>query len=161
MATFGLGKPIQTLPPADEIDSSTPWMAASEGSLVLLQHCLQTMASQGLTVNAADENGYTLFHAAASYSQMEILQFLVHQNVNVQAVDNDGDSALHHADSVSAAQFLIQVAKVNPLIANAEGKTAVQAKAEEMNEMMQDEDVDDDDEDLEKLKAVVEYLSNL
>ena len=91
MATFGfgLGQPVQTLPPASEIDSSTPWMAASEGNLLLLKHCMQTM---GLNVNAADENGYTLLQAAASYDQMEILQFLLSQNANVHAVDNDGDS---------------------------------------------------------------------
>lgn len=158
MATFGLGQPIQTLPPASEIDSSTPWMAASEGNLLLLQHCMQTM---GLQINAADENGYTLLHAASSYNQMEIMQFMLSQNVNVHAVDSDGDSALHHAGTAQTTQFLIQVAKANPTLKNAEGKTALQAKMEEMNELIQDEDIDDDDEDLMKLKDIVAYLSNV
>ena len=158
MATFGLGQSVQALPPDEEIDSSTPWMAASEGNLALLQHCMQT---RGVGVNAADENGYTLFHAASSYDQMEILSFLLSQNVNVHAVDNDGDSALHHAGSAHTAQFLIQVAKVNPNLTNAEGKTALTAKSEEMNEMMEDEDTEQDDEDLLKLKEIVAYLSSL
>ena len=158
MATFGLGQPIQTLPPASEIDSSSPWMAASEGNLPLLQHCMQTM---GLNVNAADENGYTLLHAASSYNQMGIMQFLLSQNVNVHAVDSDGDSALHYAGTAQTTQFLIQVAKANPSLQNAEGKTALQVKVEEVNEMMQDEDIEDNDQDLEKLKEIVTYLSNL
>lgn len=159
MATFGLGRPVQNIPPADQIDSSTPWMAASEGNLVLLQHCLQTLAPH-LTVNAADENGYTLLHAAVSYDKMEIVQFLLSQNVDVHATDNDGDSILHHAGSAQTTQFLVEVVKANPRAANAEGKTALQVKIEEMNEMIQDEDIEDDDEDLEKLKDIVAYLSS-
>jgi ankyrin repeat protein len=158
MATFGLGKPAQTVPPANQIDSFTPWMAASEGNLVLLQFSLTTLS---LPVTAADENGYTLLHAAASYNKMEILQFLLDNNVNMHAADNDGDAALHYAGNTQTAQFLIQVGKANPNQVNAEGKTALQAKQEEMNEMMQDEDVFDDDDDLENVKGIVEYLSKV
>eukprot|EP00980_Cylindrotheca_fusiformis_P028218 scaffold22586_cov138-Cylindrotheca_fusiformis.AAC.38 len=158
MATFGLGKPVRTLPPADQIDSSTPWMAASEGNQPLLQHSLTTLS---LPATAADENGYTLLHAAASYNQMEILQFLLSNNINVNAADNDGDTALHYAGNLATAQFLVQVAKVNPAQVNAQGKTALQAKEEEIHEMMQDEEIEDDDEDLENLKAIVEYLSKV
>lgn len=158
MATFGLGRPAQSLPPADQIDSSTPWMAASEGNKILMQHSLTTLS---LPVTAADENGYTLLHAASSYNQMEILQFLLNNNANVNAADNDGDTALHYAGNTHTAQFLVQVAKANPNQVNAEGKTALQAKQEEISEMMQDEDIEDDDDDLENLKGVVNYLSNI
>jgi ankyrin repeat protein len=158
MATFGLGKPAQTVPPANQIDSFTPWMAASEGNLVLLQFSLTTLS---LPVTAADENGYTLLHAAASYNQMEILQFLLGNNVNISAADNDGDAALHYAGNTKTAQFLVQVGKANLNQVNAEGKTALQAKQEELNEMMKDEDVEDDDEDVETLQGVLQYLSSL
>ena len=161
MVAFGLGKGG-----GDDnnggvtIDSSTPWMAASEGNLSLLQ---SSVTSLQLTFNAADENGYTLLHAAASYNQLDILRFLLGSSnqVNVNAVDNDGDSALHYSTKVDAARLLIDIGKINPSITNSDGKTALQAKQEEINEMMQDEDVDDDDEEMEDLKKLVEYLSTL
>ena len=144
------------------IDSSTPWMAASEGNLSLLQ---SSITSLQLTFNAADENGYTLLHAAASYNQLDILRFLLlgssNTQVNVNAVDNDGDSALHYSTKVDAAKLLIDIGKINPSITNSDGKTALQAKQDEINEMMQDDDVDDDDEEMDDLKTLVEYLSTL
>jgi hypothetical protein len=160
MASFGLGRPASAsanIPPG-EIDSSTPWMAASEGNLALLQASLTTL---NLPVTAADENGYTLVHAAVSYNQLEVLQFLLSNGANVNAADNDGDTALYHATAVAGAQFLIQHAKANPNQTNAQGKSPLQAKKEELEEMMQDEDVEDDDDDLEALKEVVKYLSTL
>ena len=49
----------------------------------------------------------------------------------------------------------------NPNQVNQEGKTPLDAKQEEMNEMMEDEDIEDDDEDLENVKGIVLYLSKL
>jgi ankyrin repeat protein len=160
MASFGLGRPTQAnqAAPQGQIDSSTPWMAASEGNLSLLQ---SSLSSLNLPFTAADENGYTLLHAAASYNQIEILHFLLNNQVNINAADNDGDSALHYAGNAQAAQILVQVGKANPAQVNNQGKTALQAKQEELNEMMKDEDVEDDDEDVETLQGVVEYLSSL
>lgn len=141
------------------IDGSTPWMAASEGNLSLLQSSLSTLH---LPLSAADENGYTLVHAAASYGKMEILQFLLASGqVNVHAADNEGDSSLHYGGTVDACRLLVEVGKANPNQTNLEGKTALQAKQEELKEMMEDEDIEDDDEDLEMLKNVVSYLSTL
>jgi ankyrin repeat protein len=159
MASFGLGRAKQAPVPQGQIDSSTPWVAVSEGNIVLLQSSLTLL---NLPLTAADENGYTLLHAAASYNQMEILQFLLSQNtVDVHATDNDGDSALHYAGNVPVIELLIQVGKANPAQVNSQGKTALQAKQEELEEMKQDEDVEDDDDDLETLKVVVQYLSSL
>ena len=160
MATFGLGSPSSAAQAASlaDIDSSTPWMAASEGNLPLLQASLTRL---NIPITAADENGYTLLHAAASYNQMEILQFLLNHQVNIHATDNDGDSALHYAGNAQLAQLLVQVGKANPAQVNGQGKTALQAKQEELNEMMQDEDMEDDDDDVEALKGIVEYLSSL
>jgi ankyrin repeat protein len=159
MASFGLGRTNNQQAEEGTVDSSTPWTAASEGNLTLLQSSLSSLK---LPLSAADENGYTLMQAAASYGQIEVLQFLIASNqVDVNAVDNDGDSTLHHAGTVEAARLLVDVARVNPLIANSEGKTALQAKEEELKEMMEDEEIEDDDDDLESLKDVVKYLSSL
>ena len=133
-------------------------MAVSEGNLALLQ---SSLAALNLPITAADENGYTLVHAAASYNQLQILQYLSSQGANFHATDNDGDTALHHAGAVQAAQFLIEHGQANANQPNSQGKSALQAKQEELEEMMQDEDVEDDDEDLEALKVVVKYLSTL
>ena len=133
-------------------------MAASEGNLALLQ---SSLTSLNLPLSAADENGYTLLHAAASYNQLQIMELLIQNGVDVNATDNDGDSALHYAGNAQAAQMLIQSGKCNPAQPNGEGKTALQAKQEELDEMLKDEDVEDDDDDLELLKAVVQYLSTL
>jgi ankyrin repeat protein len=160
MASFGLGQPHSNNTSQVPIDSSTPWMAASEGNLPLLQ---SSLSSLNLPLNAADENGYTLLHAAASYNQMGILGFLLNSinQVNVHAQDTDGDSALHYAGNLRAAQMLVEIGKANPGQFNNQGKSPLQAKQEELNEMMQDEDVEDDDEEVETLKEVVEYLSSL
>lgn len=89
------------------------------------------------------------------------MQWLVQtQAVNVNAVDAEGDSALHYADKVEAATFLVQ-SGIDTALLNAEGKTALQSKQEEIDEMMQDEDTEDEDVDLLNLRALVEYLTSL
>ena len=158
MASFGFGGASANRQQQQEIDSSTPWMAASEGNLSLLQSSLSFLQ---LPVAAADENGYTLLHAAASYNQLPIIHYLLQNHVDINAVDNDGDSVLHHVGNLETAKLLIEVGKANPSIVNKQGKTALQAKQEELDEMMSDEDVEDDDEDLETLKVVVGYFSTL
>ena len=95
------------------------------------------------------------------YDQIEIIRFLLGNSVNIHATDNDGDSALHYAGKAQTAQILIEVGKANPNQVNQEGKTPLDAKQEEMNEMMEDEDIEDDDEDLENVKGIVLYLSKL
>ena len=140
-----------------EIDNSTPWMAASDGNLSLLQTSLTQLA---LSPNAADENGYTLLHAAASYGQMQVLQWLLSQpNMNINAVDNEGDSALHYASNEQAATVLI-AAGINRHVQNQQGKTALASKQEELQEMLEDEDFEED-EDSTNLRGLVAYLSRL
>mmetsp|Transcript_12843 Transcript_12843/g.20187 ORF Transcript_12843/g.20187 Transcript_12843/m.20187 type:complete len:162 (+) Transcript_12843:173-658(+) len=160
MASFGLARTNNPISPSNQvIDSSTPWVAASEGNLALLQTSLTKL---NLPPSAADENGYTLVHAAASYNQIAVLQHLLASGqVNVHAADNDGDSSLHYAGNVQACKLLVEVGGANPQQVNGANKTALQAKQEELKEMMEDEDVEDDDEDLEILKGVVAYLTSL
>lgn len=157
MASFGLGQAPSTATNLPDIDSSTPWMAVSEGNLSLLQ---SSLAALSLPTSVADENGYTLLHAAASYNQLEILRFLLNSGVNINATDNDGDTALHYAGALPSLRLLLEH-HADPTIVNSQGKTALQAKQEELEEMMEDEDIDEDDDDLEALKAVVQHLSSL
>lgn len=152
MASFGLGKQQQQQqshnsgsassavhqqqqqqqPP---VDDSTPWVAAADGDLPLLQHALRQL---NLPVTAADENGYTLLQAAASYSQLPVLTWILEQarqqqqqqppppsssqqqqeqeqppslpllSQFVNAVDRDGDSALHYASTAEVARVLVE-----------------------------------------------------
>jgi hypothetical protein len=167
--SFGLGQQQSSSPPTnsqstDPIDSSTPWVAAADGNLPLLQRSLQIL---NLDFHRADENGYTLLMAAASYSQLPVLQWLLQQAaqnsstaVVTNAVDNDGDSALHHASSAEAAKMLIQHG-IDTSIRNAAGLTALESKQNELEELMENEDMEDDDADTVSLRGVIEYLSSL
>jgi uncharacterized protein len=134
------------------IEKCTPWVAASDGNLELVQSAL---AALNLPPSTPDENGYTLVHAAAAYNQQHILEWLMKQEgVNVNAQDNDGDTPLHHAENVHVAKFLIETMKANPRIVNSDDETAFQVKQNELQEQMDDEDEDEDDD----LKELVEYL---
>jgi len=133
-------------------------MAASEGNLTLLQSSLSAL---NLQVTAADENGYTLLHAASAYTQLEVLAWLLLQGVDVNAVDNDGDSALHHVENVKTAKMLIEQGHVSPAVQNSEGKTALQVKRDDLEELMQDEDAEEDGEDASKLRELIAYLSSI
>lgn len=158
MALFGLGQPQGAAPPQnDQVDSSTPWMAASEGNLPLLQSSLSVLY---LPVSCADDNGYTLLHAASAYAQVHVMEWLFSQQVNVNAVDNDGDSALHHVEDVKAAKVLIERGHANPMVANSDNKTALQVKLNDLQELVQDED-ERDSEDASKLRELIEYLSSI
>lgn len=169
MASFGLSSPAQSTAAANAtgpVDVATVFSAASEGNLPLLQ---SAMAQLNFAPTTADENGYTILHAASSYSKLGILKFLL-DNLDrnnpgfvafINVGDNDGDTALHYAGNTDAARMLIQDGRTDPNKVNSQGKTALQAKTEELEEMMQDEDIEDNDEDVEILQKLIEYLSSL
>lgn len=171
----------------DNIDASTPWVAAADGNINQLQTSLSIL---NLPISAADSNGYTLLQAAASYGQDVIVQWLLQQAQSqsqaqndttttttntttstttmtqqlLQAVDADGDSALHYASTVSVAELLIQHDISCTQIQNAEGFTPLQAKQQELQELTEEENNDEfdpDDEDVIQLQRLVTYLSNL
>jgi len=143
------------------VDTTTIFAAASEGDLVLLQ---SSMALLNFPITAVDENGYTLLMAASSYNQLGILQFILNNldkgNINcttyINAGDNDGDTALHYAGNTDAAKILVDHFTINTATVNSQGKTALQAKEAELDEMMEDED--GDDEDIEVAKKLINYL---
>lgn len=135
-----------------QIEKCTPWVAASDGNLDLVQRALVTL---NLTPSTPDQNGYTLVHAAAAYNQKHVLEWLMTQkDVNVNAQDNDGDTPLHHVENVDAAKFLVESMQAIPTIVNSENKTAFQVRQEELQEQLDDEEEDED----EDLKELVEYL---
>lgn len=155
MSSFGGFGQAATTADAAPVEACTPWMAASDGNLELVQKSLSALQLQP---NAADQNGYTLVHAAAAYNQQNVLEWLLaQQGVSPNAQDNDGDSPLHHVEHVEAARFLMERMQVNPLLLNAENKTALQARKEELTEQMDDEEEETEDE----LKSLVEYLTGV
>ena len=166
MASFGMGAASAAAVPAEQIEASTPWLAAADGKLSLLQSSLSHL---NLTVTAADENGYTLLQAAASYGQLPVMEWILNQVrqfpeqqqqvAAINAVDKDGDSALHYAGTVEAAKLLVDVG-INATLKNAQGKTALEAKVEEMTSMMEEDEEDSDSEDAENLRKQIQYLEN-
>eukprot|EP00978_Attheya_sp_CCMP212_P019108 scaffold53145_cov50-Attheya_sp.AAC.1 len=141
-----------------EIEPSTPWVAASDGNLNLVQHSLMEL---NLPVTTSDDNGFTLLHAASSYAQQPVMEWLIQQNVNVNAKDNDGDTPLHHCDDVDAARILVETGEADVTIKNEEGNTARMAKEEELADGNLQEEDSDEEEDREKIQALVAYLTSM
>ena len=159
-ASSSSGQPAATQS-APKVEPSTPYIAAGDGNLELLQTALQTL---NLAPNAADDNRFTFVHAAAAYSRLNVLRWLLTQDgVDVNAQDADGDTPLHHCDEVEAAKCLIEEGKANISIKNTNGYTAREAKEEELQEDQGDdeEEEDSDDEDRIAMKELVEYLKSL
>ena len=142
-----------------EIDSSTPFVSASDGNLSLLQKSLSDL---NVPASIADTNGLTPLHSAASYNQIEVIRWLLTQNVDVNSRDNDGDTPLHHCDHANAAKILVEEGKADYRMKNSEGKTVLQMKEEEAMEMGSAmEGGDSDDEDLAALDELIGYLKTL
>lgn len=141
-----------------EIDSSTPFIAASNGELALLQ---QSLSQLSVPASIADSNGLTPLHSAASYNQIEVMRWLFTQRVDVNARDSDGDTPLHHCDHISAARILVEEGKVDYRAKNNEDKTAAEVKEEEIVEMGAGMEEDSDDEDMTNLDELVGYLKSL
>jgi ankyrin repeat protein len=176
MASFGLGggggggsansgvAAVVASVPQPNLDASTPYLAASEGNVSLLQSSLQQLG-QPLTIQ--DDNQYTLLHAAASYGQISVLQFLLSSSQKEElpaddeywnAADQDGDTALHYACNVETAKWLWESGKCR-IQANAYGKTPLQSKQDELQELLLQDD--DEEDDVETLKALIDYLSTI
>jgi ankyrin repeat protein len=156
MSTFGFGgaKALDS-----EIDESTPFVAASDGDLTLLQ---QSLVKLNVPPGVTDDNGLTPLHNAVSYNQAETIRWLLGQKVDVNAQDSDGDTPLHHCDNVEAAKILIQEGQASYKIQNSQGKTALQLKEEELKEAASDMDEgESDDDETANLDQLVGYLKSL
>ncbi|KAL3776291.1 hypothetical protein ACHAW5_002600 [Stephanodiscus triporus] len=148
--------------PSAEIDASTPFVAAGDGDLELLQASIEQL---GISPNAADSNGFTFLHAACGYCRVEVIEWLLGLNkdstiIDVNARDCDGDTPLHHCDDAVSAKMLIE-AGADDQQKNEEGQTPLEVKEEELEEEDGENDSDSDDEDRVKLKELVAYLKSL
>lgn len=166
MASFGLRASSAAPSDPEPIENNTPWLSAADGKLSLLQSSLTKL---NLPISAADETGYTLLQAAASYGQVQVMQWLLNQAQQqhlllegfVNAVDQEGDSALHYAGSLEAVQVLVQVGRASTQLQNRQAKTPLASKQEELKTLQDDEDEDSDSEDILTLQKQVAFLSTL
>ncbi|KAK8216383.1 hypothetical protein IWZ01DRAFT_202895 [Phyllosticta capitalensis] len=75
--------------------------------------------------SARDAHGYSLAHAAVSYSQLDLLRALVRTyNVDPNIRDEDGETPLFAAETVDAAQCLVEELGADVHAKNDEGLTA-------------------------------------
>jgi len=80
----------------------------------------------------ADDNGYSLVHAAASYGHIDLLRDVVTTHgANVDMVDADGETALYMAETVEVDQCLVEELGANHQHTNNDGLTARQRIEEE------------------------------
>ncbi|KAI9714035.1 MAG: hypothetical protein M1820_000765 [Bogoriella megaspora] len=92
-----------------------------------------------------DSNGYSLLHAAISYSALDLSRSLINEfGVDPNLVDNDHETCLYGAETVEAAKCGVEELGTDWRWRNSEGKTA-------------EERIEEDEEGEE----VVAYLRNL
>lgn len=94
-----------------------PFLLAADNSPDLLP----LLRSNPALASAQDEHGYSLMHAAASYSHLDLLRALVTEfNINVDLKDEDGETALFVAETLDCAKLLVEELHANFTIRSAE-----------------------------------------
>ncbi|KDQ57188.1 hypothetical protein JAAARDRAFT_35792 [Jaapia argillacea MUCL 33604] len=81
------------------------WVAAGDGDLQRVQELVER---QSISPNAPDQNTYTPMHAAASYGQLQILDYLISQGGDVNITDEDGDTPLYTVENLETATYLVE-----------------------------------------------------
>jgi hypothetical protein len=85
---------------------------------------LQHLESEPTLASAQDGHGYSLLHAAASYSQLDLLQALVQKfEASPNISDEDSETPLFYAETVEVAQALLELG-ADVTHKNADGQTA-------------------------------------
>lgn len=108
--------------------SQNPYLLAADNSPALLPLLRQDPS----VASKQDEHGYSLLHAAASYSHISLLRSLVHDfNVDVNLKDEDGETCLFVTESVAVATCLVEELHLDTSITNDDGLTAVEKIEEE------------------------------
>ncbi|RKP07357.1 ankyrin repeat-containing domain protein [Thamnocephalis sphaerospora] len=102
------------------------WIAASDGDI----EGVKALLDAGQPVNAADDNGYTPLHAAASYDHLELIQLLLERGADANQADEDGDTPLFACETVRCAEALL-AGGADATLRNEEGKSAAESAAED------------------------------
>jgi uncharacterized protein len=75
--------------------------------------------------SAQDAHGYSLLHAASSYSHIDLLKALVSDfSVDVNLKDEDGETCLFVAEDLHVVKCLVEELDIDKAIKNDEGMTA-------------------------------------
>lgn len=86
---------------------------------------LSLLRSNHSLASFQDAHGYSVLHAAASYSHLDLLRKLIHEfHVDVNMKDEDGESPLFVVETVDAAQVLVEELGADLMVKNDEGMTA-------------------------------------
>ncbi|KAJ7739775.1 ankyrin repeat-containing domain protein [Mycena maculata] len=80
------------------------WVAAGDGNLDRVRLLVE---QESLSPNAPDEFTYTPMHAAASYGQLQVLEYLISRGGDVNVQDADGDTPIYTVENVETARFLV------------------------------------------------------
>ena len=111
---------------------SAMWLASHNGHLRVVEVLVEE-PRLNQSINAADCNGDSPIHAAASTDHLAIVCCLKDHGGNIGAVNNNGNSVLHTAAAagyVNVVRYLIEQ-NVNINLVNNEGKTPLHVCGEE------------------------------
>ncbi|KAF7330503.1 hypothetical protein MVEN_02489700 [Mycena venus] len=125
------------------------WVAAGDGDLDRVRvsfflfirisspiHGPSTSSSTNATFdpNAPDAFTYTPMHAAASYGQLQVLEYLISRGGDVNVEDADGDTPIYTVENVETARFLVDHGAVLDR-QNSEGISPIDHLREEFSEV--------------------------
>ncbi|KAJ7637719.1 hypothetical protein DFH06DRAFT_1219054 [Mycena polygramma] len=91
-------------------------------------------AGDALSPNAPDEFTYTPMHAAASYGQLQVLEYLISRGGDVNVEDGDDDTPIYTVENVETARFLVDHGAVLDRH-NSEGVSPIDHLREEFSEV--------------------------
>ena len=113
----------------DSAGSENIWTSSSDGDIPRVQQLL----TEGVSVNAQDESGYSPIHAAVSYGHADLLKFLLSVGANIHLGDIDGDLPIHVCESPAIFEILI-AAGADPMAPNGVGETLFDKAVDDENE---------------------------
>ncbi|GBP23947.1 Ankyrin repeat domain-containing protein 39 [Eumeta japonica] len=112
------------------------WFAASSGDEKRVESLISKSKNPREVVTAVDNSGYTALHYAARNGYLEICQCLVKNGAIIDAVTKSGKATplqrAATAGKIDVVVYLIE-AGANPLLQDADGKTALHRAVESGN----------------------------
>lgn len=81
------------------------WILASDGQT----EAVKQLINSGTSINAQDENGYSVLTAAISWNHFELTRWLVQNGADINIRDEDGETPLFVVESLEAAKLLIEL----------------------------------------------------